>query len=145
MPLGSRSINAAITTVYSSDRQVGALSLNYLRLRHVYTAIMSMFRSKKLDLGGFVNIKVIRDHTKRKVFEQNETERSVEHPFGLEIQYTDCVGYQTSTPVHHPQHSSATTRPRPGSIAIVANALLHPSHPDQEQMYCWRQGKRCFP
>jgi small subunit ribosomal protein S14 len=38
---------------------------------------MSMFRSKKLDLGGFVNIKVIRDHTKRKVFEQNETERSV--------------------------------------------------------------------
>ncbi|CAC9885533.1 unnamed protein product [Aureobasidium pullulans] len=36
---------------------------------------MSMFRSKKLDLGGFVNIKVIRDHTKRKVFEQNETER----------------------------------------------------------------------
>lgn len=36
-----------------------------------------MFRSKKLDLGGFVNIKVIRDHTKRKVFEQNETERSV--------------------------------------------------------------------
>ncbi|KAI4790578.1 hypothetical protein E4T44_12746 [Aureobasidium sp. EXF-8845] len=39
---------------------------------------MSMFRSKKLDLGGFVNIKVIRDHTKRKVFEQNETERSVD-------------------------------------------------------------------
>lgn len=37
-----------------------------------------MFRSKKLDLGGFVNIKVIRDHTKRKVFEQNETERSVD-------------------------------------------------------------------
>ncbi|KAL1303965.1 hypothetical protein AAFC00_000412 [Neodothiora populina] len=36
---------------------------------------MSMFRSKKLDLGGFVNIKVIRDHTKRKVFEQNEQER----------------------------------------------------------------------
>ena len=39
-----------------------------------------MFRSKKLDLGGFVNIKVIRDHTKRKVFEQNETERSVATP-----------------------------------------------------------------
>ncbi|CAD0042362.1 unnamed protein product [Aureobasidium pullulans] len=39
---------------------------------------MSMFRSKKLDLGSFVNIKVIRDHTKRKVFEQNETERSAQ-------------------------------------------------------------------
>ncbi|THX89476.1 hypothetical protein D6D05_01245 [Aureobasidium pullulans] len=47
----------------------------YIRLRQTTTAIMSMFRSKKLDLGGFVNIKVIRDHTKRKVFEQNETER----------------------------------------------------------------------
>jgi len=39
------------------------------------TAIMSMFRSKKLDLGCFVNIKVIRDHTKRKVFAEHEPER----------------------------------------------------------------------
>ncbi|KAK7743896.1 40S ribosomal protein mrp2, mitochondrial [Cytospora paraplurivora] len=38
-------------------------------------AKMSMFRAKKLDLGCFVNIKVIRDHTKRKVFEQFEAER----------------------------------------------------------------------
>ena len=36
---------------------------------------MSMFRSKKLDLGCFVNIKVIRDHTKRKVFAEHETQR----------------------------------------------------------------------
>lgn len=33
------------------------------------------FRAKKLDLGGFINIKTIRDHTKRKVFEQFEPER----------------------------------------------------------------------
>jgi hypothetical protein len=39
------------------------------------TATMSMFRAKKLDLGCFVNIKVIRDHTKRKVFAENEVER----------------------------------------------------------------------
>lgn len=39
------------------------------------TATMSMFRSKKLDLGCFVNIKVIRDHTKRKVFAEHEPER----------------------------------------------------------------------
>lgn len=38
---------------------------------------MSMFRAKKLDLGCFVNIKVIRDHTKRKVYEKHETERCV--------------------------------------------------------------------
>ncbi|KAJ4212336.1 40S ribosomal protein mrp2, mitochondrial [Fusarium solani] len=36
---------------------------------------MSMFRAKKLDLGCFVNIRTLRDHTKRKVFEQHETER----------------------------------------------------------------------
>ncbi|KAH6980855.1 hypothetical protein BKA56DRAFT_673322 [Ilyonectria sp. MPI-CAGE-AT-0026] len=35
---------------------------------------MSMFRAKKLDLGCFVNVRTLRDHTKRKVFEQNETE-----------------------------------------------------------------------
>ncbi|KAG8624390.1 hypothetical protein KVT40_007457 [Elsinoe batatas] len=36
---------------------------------------MAQFRAKRLDLGGFVNIGVIRDHTKRKVFEKNEVER----------------------------------------------------------------------
>ncbi|TAQ89764.1 hypothetical protein B7494_g1919 [Chlorociboria aeruginascens] len=36
---------------------------------------MSMFRAKKLDIGSFINIKVIRDHTKRKVFAEYETER----------------------------------------------------------------------
>ncbi|KAF7956163.1 hypothetical protein EAE96_005083 [Botrytis aclada] len=36
---------------------------------------MSMFRAKKLDLGCFINIKVIRDHTKRQVFAEHETER----------------------------------------------------------------------
>ncbi len=36
-----------------------------------------MFRAAKLDLGCFVNIRVIRDHTKRKVYEQFETQRYV--------------------------------------------------------------------
>ncbi|KAK5131274.1 hypothetical protein LTR08_001179 [Meristemomyces frigidus] len=36
---------------------------------------MAHFRAKKLDLGCFTNIKIIRDHTKRKVFEENEPER----------------------------------------------------------------------
>lgn len=38
---------------------------------------MSMFRAKKLDLGCFVNTHIIRDHTKRKVYEQHEAERYV--------------------------------------------------------------------
>ena len=40
---------------------------------------MAQFRAKKLDLGCFVNIMNIRDHTKRKVFEQNEPERYAYH------------------------------------------------------------------
>jgi hypothetical protein len=38
-------------------------------------AIMSQFRAAKLDIGCFVNIRNIRDHTKRKVFMENEPER----------------------------------------------------------------------
>ncbi|KAI9668322.1 MAG: 40S ribosomal protein mrp2, mitochondrial [Trizodia sp. TS-e1964] len=34
-----------------------------------------MFRAKKLDLSCFVNVRIIRDHTKRKVFAQHEPER----------------------------------------------------------------------
>ncbi|KAF9891729.1 40S ribosomal protein mrp2, mitochondrial [Aspergillus nanangensis] len=33
------------------------------------------FRAKRLDLGGFINGRVIRDHSKRKAFEQFEPER----------------------------------------------------------------------
>jgi len=36
---------------------------------------MSQFRSKVLDIGCFVNIRTIRDHTKRKVYAQYETQR----------------------------------------------------------------------
>ncbi|KAL2353719.1 hypothetical protein BJ546DRAFT_1027122 [Cryomyces antarcticus] len=36
---------------------------------------MAQFRPKKLDLGCFINIRIIRDHAKRKVFEEHETER----------------------------------------------------------------------
>lgn len=36
---------------------------------------MSLYRSKKLDIGCFVNTQIIRDHTKRKVFEEYEAER----------------------------------------------------------------------
>ncbi|PGH13457.1 hypothetical protein AJ80_06326 [Polytolypa hystricis UAMH7299] len=38
---------------------------------------MSQFRIKRLDLGGFINGRVIRDHTKRKVFAENEPQRQV--------------------------------------------------------------------
>jgi len=36
---------------------------------------MAQFRSKTLDIGCFVTIRNLRDHTKRKVFAQFEPER----------------------------------------------------------------------
>jgi hypothetical protein len=39
------------------------------------TIIMSLLRAKKLDIGSFVHIKNIRDHTKRKIYNENEAER----------------------------------------------------------------------
>ncbi|KAF2400314.1 glucocorticoid receptor-like (DNA-binding domain) [Trichodelitschia bisporula] len=36
---------------------------------------MAQFRANRLDLGCFINKFVIRDHTKRKVFTEYETER----------------------------------------------------------------------
>ncbi|KAL6240485.1 40S ribosomal protein mrp2, mitochondrial [Rhinocladiella similis] len=35
----------------------------------------AQFRAKKLDLGGFINIKIIRDHSKRKAYEKFEPQR----------------------------------------------------------------------
>ena len=49
-------------------------SLRTTNLRTSQTG-MSQFRAKRLDLGGFINPRIIRDHTKRKVFEQFEQER----------------------------------------------------------------------
>jgi hypothetical protein len=39
------------------------------------TLNMSQFRALKLDIGCFAKIRNIRDHTKRKVFAENEPER----------------------------------------------------------------------
>lgn len=36
---------------------------------------MSQFRAARLDLGSFVNVRNLRDHTKRKVFAEFEPER----------------------------------------------------------------------
>ncbi|CRJ96306.1 hypothetical protein BN1723_008607, partial [Verticillium longisporum] len=44
---------------------------------------MSMFRPKKLDLSCFTNVRVLRDHAKRQVFQEHETQ---------------------SPPIPHPQH-----------------------------------------
>lgn len=54
---------------------------------------MSQFRAKRLDLGGYINSRIIRDHTKRKVYEQYEPERYVFH-FAAEDYIPACLYYQ---------------------------------------------------
>ena len=46
-----------------------------LLLYRLYCLVMATFRAKRLDIGGFISAKIIRDHTKRKVFEQYEPQR----------------------------------------------------------------------
>lgn len=113
---------------------------------------MSQFRSKILDLGGFVNIRNIRDHTKRKVFEQNEVERYVYNPratvscLDVSVPFSTNTDrfHQTSTSIHDQKYHTPPAYPRASTTPTFANALLHPSYANQEQMYSRRQGKRCI-
>lgn len=84
----------------SLDRDAATTSLDCRRtVAYMYhfisiPSIMAQFRAKKLDLGCFVNIMNIRDHTKRKVFEQNEPERygrscAISFQWPLELQAKD--------------------------------------------------------
>ncbi|KAI9812246.1 MAG: 40S ribosomal protein mrp2, mitochondrial [Phylliscum demangeonii] len=74
---------------------------------------MSQFRAKRIDICSFINIKVIRDHTKRKVYEKYETERQalryVIHNTSLpprmraqaQLQLTQMHAYTRSTQIRN--------------------------------------------
>ncbi|CAI4211175.1 unnamed protein product [Parascedosporium putredinis] len=79
---------------------------------------MSMFRAKKLDLGCFINTRIIRDHTKRKVFEQFEPE---------------------SSPLRHSQHDPP---PRVRAEAQLQLSTMHAyTRPSQIRNRCILGGK----
>ena len=75
------SLSVPVTSEGAKPSKVSTLELQSHRSSEAPTNIrreinsMAQFRAKRLDLGGFVNIKIIRDHTKRKVFEKFEPER----------------------------------------------------------------------
>ncbi|PNY23760.1 37S ribosomal protein MRP2, mitochondrial [Tolypocladium capitatum] len=115
---------------------------------------MSMFRAKKLDLGCFVKARTIRDHTKRKVFEEFETERCAPPPplsrLGRIATIASVLGMtmltwkqQTSAAVHHPKHDSHAPSARRSPAAADADALLHPPDADPEPLHHGRPGPRC--
>lgn len=47
----------------------------------------AQFRSQKLDIGSHINVRVLRDHTKRKVFAENEP-----------LRYVSARGYEARRP-----------------------------------------------
>lgn len=93
---------------------------------------MSMFRSKKLDLGCFVNIKTIRDHTKRKVFAEHEPQR---YALLRGIEATNANAAQPSTTVYNPQHAAAGADARAGAAGADADACVHAADADPEPVY----------
>lgn len=116
---------------------------------------MSQFRAKRLDIGGFINARIIRDHTKRKVFEQYEPERYVFSPnaqthskrknMSRELKLTFFLASQTGAPLHNPQHYPPSTCPRTSPTPTLPDARLYPVNADQEQMCGWWNSKECFP
>lgn len=86
MAAGTECVNVCGLLQKNSRSGAGLGSLNFItrshpssaRVQQLFTptaAIMSMFRARRLDLGGYVNIRNIRDHTKRKVYMEHEPER----------------------------------------------------------------------
>lgn len=109
---------------------------------------LATFRAKRLDLGGFINSKIIRDHTKRKVFEKFEPQR-YERQYSTGSSRTTCrplllTDNQTSTAVPRPEHLPASTNTRTSTITTLSDALLHPADPDTESMCYGRCSKRCL-
>ena len=56
------------------------LDTSNLKTTAKMTKMAGLFRPKKLDLSGFTNTRLIRDHNKRMAFEQTEPERYEMNP-----------------------------------------------------------------
>jgi hypothetical protein len=75
------------------------------------TAIMSQFRAAKLDIGCFAKIRNIRDHTKRKVYMENEPERYASNFF------TQVIADHSPPPIDKLSDTSSET-PRSRSESV---------------------------
>lgn len=102
---------------------------------------MSQFRAKKLDLGGFVNVRILRDHTKRKVFAQHEQERYGSRSCSLSS--ANAIVLQASSEIHYTKHLSASPTTFRRTVGTVRYALLYEADANQEQMYNGWGGKKC--
>ncbi|KAK3048977.1 hypothetical protein LTR09_009631 [Extremus antarcticus] len=86
---------------------------------------MAQFRAKKLDLGCFINIKNIRDHTKRKVFQDNEPERFAHLQWLQSLSSTlkrveDSAANGSCAP-DKPSATQSATPPSPNEPALKRN------------------------
>jgi hypothetical protein len=79
VPTAKRIIAFCLPHLTASDSHlnliVGSSTFCKELITTTITVIMSQFRAAKLDIGCFAKIRNIRDHTKRKVYMENEPER----------------------------------------------------------------------
>jgi hypothetical protein len=119
-----------------------------------YTVAMAQFRPKKLDLGCFVHIMNMRDHTKRKVFEQHEPERYTSFALqmdgamsiaGRSATYSTCTNTQIdklfATLSVTPLYPSALAR-RPNSSS--ARCTVTPAQHKSRTAVSWAQREEVY-
>lgn len=110
-----------------------------------------MFRAKKLDLGCFTNVRVLRDHSKRKAFLEAEPERYLPTPCDPQLFATMARTYDLTTsyfliqtspalryPQHHPPCPYQGRRPAPAH----PDACLHQADADPEPLHPWWKESR---
>ena len=87
---------------------------------------MSQFRAAKLDIGCFTKIRNIRDHTKRKVYSENEPERyaSVIPAADFTTDSSTAKRFATSSAIPRSRNESARRR----SSSCRKCTATHASH-----------------
>lgn len=111
---------------------------------------LNLYRAKKLDIGSFVNIKVIRDHTKRQVYEAHEAERYALRHFAFCFSTShahSCAAILrdanvTRTCLEQTDHWGRSKLFRQALRYIVRNTTLSPreraeAHIQLAQMHCY--------
>jgi len=77
---------------------------------------MAQFRAKVLDLGGYANTRIVRDHTKRKIVEQFEAERYV------------LVLSNPNRQHYHNHHKTSPSQIFPSHHTTTSSTLYHNQH-----------------
>jgi small subunit ribosomal protein S14 len=102
--------------------------------------IMSQFRAKTLDIGSYVNKLVIRDHTKRKVFREYETERFVLTTLACKLHVTNSTDPRRQALRYTIRNTSFPPRMRAQAQLLLSQMHCY-TRPTQIKNRCIMGGK----